>query len=178
LKTLRQYEIPFVGLKAGKNRFTFEIDDKFFANFENSPISDSEVKVEIDFDKKNDFFTLDFYISGYITAECDRCANTYKQELLDEYRIYVKFDDRNLEVESNDEDVIFISRAETHLDISQLIYELVLLSIPMQKICAEKRNTNESCNPELNKYLAGEESKEVKKETDQRWSALEKLKKQ
>jgi uncharacterized metal-binding protein YceD (DUF177 family) len=167
-----------VGLKAGKHRFNFEIDEKFFANFENSPVSESEVKVEVDFDKKNDFFILDIYISGYVMAECDRCANSYQQELLDEYRIYVKFDDRNLNVESDDEDVIFISRAETHLDLSQLIYELVLLSIPMQKICAEKRNTEKSCNPELNRYLTGEQPKEAKKETDQRWSALEKLKKQ
>jgi uncharacterized metal-binding protein YceD (DUF177 family) len=177
LKALRQYQIPFVGLKAGKHRFNFEIDEKFFANFDNSPVSKSKVKVEVDFDKKNDFFILDFYISGTIMAECDRCANSYQQELLDEFRIYVKFDDRNLNVESDDEDVVFISRAETHLDLSQLIYELVLLSIPMQKICAEKRNKNESCNPELDRYLIREESKQAKIEIDQRWSALEKLKK-
>jgi len=175
LKTLRQYEIPFVGLKDGKHRFSFEIDDKFFASFENAQIKGSQVKVDVDFDKKTDFFILDFYISGFVDLECDRCDNTYKQELLDEFRIYVKFDDRNLNIESDDEDVIFISRAETHFDVSQLIYEFVLLSIPMQKICAEKRNTSESCNTELNKYLKTEE---VKKEIDQRWSALEKLKKQ
>jgi uncharacterized metal-binding protein YceD (DUF177 family) len=175
LKTLRQYDIPFVGLKAGKHRFSFEIDDTFFASFEGAPVTGSEVKVDIDFDKKTDFFILDFYISGFINAECDRCANTYKQELLDEFRIYVKFDDRNLDIESDDEDVILISRGETYFDVSQLIYEFVLLSMPMQKICAEKRNTSESCNTELNKFLKTEDDK---KEIDQRWSALEKLKKQ
>jgi uncharacterized protein len=172
---MRQYEIPFVGLKAGKHRFNFEIDDTFFANFEGAPITGSEVKVEVDFDKKSDFFILDFYIFGFLNAECDRCTKDYKQELLDEHRVYVKFDNRNTAAESDDEDVIFISSAETHIDISQLIYEFVLLSIPMQKICAEKRNSTESCNTDLDKYLSGEDEN---KEIDQRWSALEKLKKQ
>lgn len=178
MKPLRQYEIPFVGLKPGLHRFDFFLDEKFFAYFDKSPVSTSQVHIEIDFDKKTDFFILDIYVSGHVEVECDRCANTYQQELLDEYRVYVKFDDRNLDVESEDEDVILISRAETHLDLSQLMYELVLLSIPMQKICAQKRNTFGSCNPDLDRYLTGHSSTETDQETDQRWLALQKLKKQ
>jgi uncharacterized metal-binding protein YceD (DUF177 family) len=100
----------------------------------------------------------------------------YQQEILDEFTIYVKFDDRNLDIESEDEDVLFISRADTHLDVAQLIYDFVNLSVPMQLICAKNRNTDESCNPELSKFLTTEtENKE--EEIDQRWSALKKLKK-
>src|SRR5690606_20856025 len=114
-------------------------------------------------------------IQGEVNVDCDRCAQVYKQELLDEFRVYVKFDDRNLDVESDDEDVILISRGDSHLDIANQIYDFVNLSVPLQKICAEKRNTDESCNETLNRYLAPEKKQE---EIDQRWSALEKFKKQ
>jgi uncharacterized metal-binding protein YceD (DUF177 family) len=176
LKFEHQYQIPFVGLKQGLHRFTFEVNDEFFANFEGATINGSDIKVDIDFDKKSDFFILKFYISGIMNADCDRCALVYQQEILDEFTIYVKFDDRNLDIESEDEDVLFISRADTHLDVAQLIYDFVNLSVPMQLICAKNRNTDESCNPELSKFLTTEtENKE--EEIDQRWSALKKLKK-
>lgn len=176
MKFEHQYQIPFVGLKHGLHRFTFEVNDEFFANFEGSTITGSNIKVDIDFDKKNDFFILTFYISGSINADCDRCALVYNQELLDEFSIYVKFDERNLDVESEDEDVIFISRADTHIDVAQLIYDFVNLSVPMQLICAKNRNTTESCNPELTKFLKTENETQ-EEEIDQRWSALKNLKK-
>lgn len=173
MKFEHQYQIPFVGLKQGLHRFSFDVNEQFFANFEGATIADCNVKVDIDFDKKNDFFMLDFFVSGTVKTECDRCAQNYPQEILDEFRLYVKFDDRNLEIDSDDEEVIFISRSETHLDVSKLIYDFVSLSMPLQKICAENRNTDKSCNPELNKYFKKEESNE---EIDQRWSALKNIK--
>lgn len=173
MKFEHQYQIPFVGLKPGLHRFSFDINDEFFANFEGASIAACNVKVDIDFDKKSDFFILDFYVSGTVQTDCDRCALNYEQEILDEFRLYVKFDDRNLDVESDDEEVMFISRAETHLDVSKPIYDFVNLSMPLQKICAKNRNTDNSCNPELNKYLKKEETKE---EIDQRWSALKNIK--
>ncbi len=176
MKFEHQYQIPFVGLKQGLHRFSFEVNDEFFANFEGATIKGANIKVEVDFDKKTDFFMLTFYISGEINADCDRCTLIYAQEILDEFSIYVKFDDRNLDIESTDEDVIFISRADSHIDVAQLIYDFVNLSVPMQLICAKNRNTTESCNPELTKFLTIEPDN-TEENIDQRWSALKKLKK-
>ena len=45
---LREFVIPFVGLKLGETSFKFKIEDKFFKYFEGSePVTGSNVEVEM-----------------------------------------------------------------------------------------------------------------------------------
>lgn len=168
------YKIPFVGLKVGLHRFHFKIDDEFFANFEDSQISGSKISIDVEFDKKMDFFLVKFFVSGFISSTCDRCALQYQQELMDDFKVYFKFEDRSPELSVDDEEVIFISRNDTHINVGQLIYDFVHLSLPIKMICEKNRNNDEFCNQEMKKYF---DKKVEPEEIDQRWSALKKIKK-
>lgn len=181
---LREFNIPFIGLKQGETSFKFEIKDKFFTYFEGSePITHSNVTVEMVLDKRANMMVLNFFVEGTVGATCDRCLNEIDQEVLDEFTVYVKFDHETGEMEAED-DVIMIPANETHLDVSQLVYEFVNLSIPFQKGCQVEEIGGPKCNKEVLKKLGyfdegkGDDNNDDNNDDDidQRWSALKKLK--
>lgn len=182
---LREFIIPFVGLKLGETSFEYKIEDKFFTYFEGSePITGSNVTVEMVLDKRQNMMVLTFYVEGTIKATCDRCLNEIDQELLDEFTVYVKFH-HDADSMEEQEDIIFIQTNETHLDVSQLVYEFVNLSIPLQKGCPPAEVGGPQCNKEVLAklgYFDGEKGDDNNNDDnneddiDQRWLALKKLK--
>lgn len=171
----KQYRIPFTGLKLGLHQFHFEAGEEFFKSFEGSVLGKSDVHIDVQFDKREQFFVLDFSIGGTVEVECDRCAELFAQEILDEHRVYVKFDDEAKRQREEDDDIIYISVNDIYVDVSQLIYEFVNLSIPLQKICPPKADGSPGCNKKVLKILEGKQPEE-NNEPDPRWAALKKLK--
>ncbi len=174
LDILKQYRIPFTGLKLGHHAFRFDVNDDFFKAFKDSEIKKGAVQVDVDFEKRESFFVVGFSIEGKVEVECDRCLQIFDQPILDEFKVYVKFDDEAKQRGEEDEDIIYISRNDIYLDLSQLIYEFIVLSVPIQKICTPKADGSSGCNEQVLKIL--ENKKEKKDEIDPRWSALKKLK--
>ncbi len=170
MKLLREYEIAFVGLKPGIHKFSFEVDDKFFTFFENSLVSKGKVKVDLNFDKKNTFFLLNFQISGTLTLPCDRCSDLIDFPIDADYPIVVKFD--NHHEEDNDDsnaDIVYISHNETHLNTAQLIYEFIVLSIPTGRVYCE--SIKKKCNEKSLKVLKHLNQK-IQPVPDPRWDQL------
>jgi len=52
MKQLNDFLIPFIGLKLGKHNFEFQINNKFFENFDFEEYSSSEIKVVVVLEKK------------------------------------------------------------------------------------------------------------------------------
>lgn len=178
MKGLREFEIPYVGLKLGIHKFNHEIDAKFFRHFEESPIHDCKVNVKVEFEKKETFFILNFYIDGWVKTECDLCLEPFNKEIFGDFTCYIKFAEDPSALNDGDE-VIFISRDQTVIDISQLVYEYINLCLPMQKLGCEKPGIEPQCNKEVLKYINNKEKPGVKStgEVDPRWAALKNLKK-
>ena len=178
MKSLRPYQIPFTGLKNGLHQFNFEIDGHFFENFEDSLVSDGLINVKLEFDKKDSFILLNFIIHGKVKLPCNRCQVVLDFEINGDYPIVVKFDehDDNANDDSN-ADVIYISRNDDHLDVSQLIYEFIALSIPMHRINCDNFIELKPCNFELLKKLNSLTEDQIKEEqSDPRWDKLKNLK--
>lgn len=174
MKGLREFEIPYVGFKVGIHQFTFDVDRKFFDFFKDSPIQDCAVKVRLEFEKRETFFILNFFIDGSVCVECDRCLIPFDKNIFGDYTCYVKFAE-DLSKVSDEPDVMFISREQTIIDVSQLVYEYIILCLPMQRLGCESPGEEPQCNKEVLKYLLKQEEKEVE-EVDPRWAALKKLK--
>ena len=60
MKDLREFKIPFVGLKEGKHEFDYRIDNTFFDLFDFDEFYSSDIRVRLDFVKKATFFELNF----------------------------------------------------------------------------------------------------------------------
>jgi uncharacterized protein len=176
VKRLREFEIPYVGLKLGVHKFNFDIDGGFFNHFPGSLIQDCQVKVRVEFEKKETFFIITFFIDGTVNVECDRCLVPFSKSIFGDYTCYVKFAEEPSKM-NEEPDVLYISRDQTIIDLSQLIYEYINLCLPIQKMGCESPGNEPQCNKEVLKYLTVEKDKgKESEEVDPRWAALKKLK--
>ena len=71
LKSLRDFLIPFTGLKLGKHQFEFIINDTFFDEFEYSLVKKANLVCQVEMEKQETMLILNFQISGTIDASCD-----------------------------------------------------------------------------------------------------------
>lgn len=173
---LSEYIIPFVGLKDGKHVFTYEIDKHFFSLFDVSPIKEGDIYVHLTFDKKPGLFILDFFVDGSFISECDRCLEPVELPVNGNYRLFIKFNDTDLDMPLNEEsDIVFISSSEVSIDISQHIYEYINLSTPIQKTCDMSVIQFKKCDEEVIKLLNSTPSEEDG-EIDPRWDLLKNIK--
>lgn len=172
---LDRYRISFGSLPAGEHEFEFEIDDKFFEQFENSPIQKGFVDILVTLNRQDSLLLLDFTMEGAITLACDRCGEPMDREIAGFSELTVKFGE---ETGEESEDVIVISPKEHEINVAQLIYEYVVLMVPMRNVHEEDEKGNSGCNPEtlstLKKMLEHDEEEE-KKKTDPRWEMLKNI---
>lgn len=178
MKHNREFEIAWQGLKPGEHVFNFEIGDKFMLQHEApEEYSNWHASVRLVFDKHDSFFQLHFDIGGSVNVICDRCGDRFDLQLWDEFDLLVKLLSEKAEQNEPDEeaDIVFIPRNETVLNLSNWIYEFVMLSIPIHKVHPEDKNGEPSCNAEalaLLKTLAPQEEAE-QSPANSIWKGLE-----
>lgn len=173
----RNYDIAFVGLKPGIHEFEYEINDKFFEEYQEQDFKNCVASIKLTLDKNNGFMLLKFEVGGKLEVNCDRCGNLLPLDLWDEFNIVVKMVENPEEMNDQEEDpdVYYISKGESHLHVSDWIYEFINLSIPMQRMCGPDEIGGPSCNKEVLARLA-KLSIEDKKADNPLWKGLEKFK--
>jgi len=173
LKSLRNYSIPFTGLKLGKHQFEFIITDAFFDEFEYSLVKKANLKCQVDLDKQETMLILNFQITGTIDTNCDRCLAQYPQHVDIQEQQIAKFGEEEID---EDEEIITLSKNDHEINIAGLIYEYINVALPFISVCDNEGNTP-YCDKEtlesLNKLSASTEQNET---TDPRWEALKKFK--
>nr|WP_121274069.1 DUF177 domain-containing protein [Pedobacter schmidteae] len=177
MKPLKQFSIPFTGLKIGKHQFDFEIDNSFFDAFEYSLVKKGNLKAALELDKQETMLILHFHINGNIVLDCDKCLAEFEAPIEIQERQIVKFAED--ELESDDLEIIVLNKKETEIDVSGLIYEFITVSVPYIKIC-EENGTGVKCDQEmiarLESLAVGSQQEEEQQNDDPRWAALKKLK--
>ncbi|TDQ10089.1 uncharacterized metal-binding protein YceD (DUF177 family) [Pedobacter metabolipauper] len=177
LKPLKQFSIPFTGLKIGKHLFDFEVDNNFFDAFEYSLVKKGSLNVAVELDKQETMLILQFRINGTIVLDCDKCLAEFNAPLEVQERQIVKFAED--ELESDDLEIISLSKKESEIDVSALIYEFITVSVPYIKIC-EQNGDGQKCDQEmiarLESLAVGSQEEEQEQSDDPRWAALKKLK--
>ena len=95
---LRQYTIPFKGLKEGKHDFNFVVDNSFFEQFESSEVKRGVVNVQVELIKHSQFLELQFDINGKITVNCDRCLEPFVSGITHQTMLYIRFGEKTTAV--------------------------------------------------------------------------------
>ena len=173
---LRKYDINYVGLKEKVHEFDYEVDDKFFELFSDPLIKNADLQVKLRFDRRTSFFILDFNLNGKVHSPCDRCGAEIDYPVDSDYNIVVKFDEHR--EEANDDsmaDVVYISRNDSHINVAQLIYEFISLSVPINHVNCDNLRGPKPCNFEVLEKLEHQHEEE-EKTTDHRWDDLAKIK--
>ena len=167
---LKQFVIPFGGLKPGKHSFSFNIEDPFFEQFEFSEIKKGRVSVELDLEREVKMLVLDFILAGKVQGDCDRCSEPFFLPIEGKERLIVKF---GHDFHEEDEEVQIIPEGETQIDLSPFIYEYIHLLVPVRRIHPSDENGNSQCDPEIIRRI---EEREASSGPDPRWEVLNKLK--
>lgn len=161
-----EFLIPVSGLALGRHSYQFEINDDFFADKEYSEIQQGKVSVSLDVDRQETMLTLRFGIRGTVRVACDRCADEFDLPIEDEREFFIKLGTENAE---ESDDVAVVDPDAHDFDVSTLVYEYIILAVPMHRVHPEGQ-----CNPEVIALLTEEDtSSEFDEETiDPRWAAL------
>jgi len=168
---LKNFAIPFRGLKLGDHHFEYVIGEKFFDCIEYSEVKRGKLLVEIEMNKQERMLIFEFCINGTVEVVCDRCLDLFDYAVSGNEILYVKLGET---WEEESDDMIVIPENEHEINVSQLIYEYIILMLPIQRIHPDDENGKSTCDPEMLEKLGAAPEPQ---ETDPRWEALANLKK-
>ena len=164
-----EFLIPVSGLALGVHNFKFDIRDDFFADLDYSEVKQGQVTVDLEVVREELMMTLTFNLEGKVQVTCDRCADEFMIPIQSEQVFYIKFGAD----EADESDDVAVVPAEEHAyDVSSLIYEYIILAIPMHRV-----HPDGECNPKVLEMLShDEEPSDAESEIDPRWAALKDIK--
>ena len=173
MKELKNFNIPFVGLDIGSHRFDYEISEEFFEFFEYDEFNKAKLNIAIDFDKRANFFELNFNFNGKVNVNCDVSDEEFDLDLNGDLKLIVKFGE-----EFNDEnpEILVIPHGEYEVNVAQYLYEMIILSQPIKRIHPGiEDGTLDSDVYDKLEELRPEENFEEKENVDPRWDKLKNL---
>lgn len=174
----KEYTIEFNKVRMGRNEFEYVLDDNFLADFEYSPTKKANVGVRLQMNKTENLYDLKFHFEGIVSSTCDTCADEIDIPIQKDFEMLMK-----LSEVSNFEDfeIVYLARTEIEFDLTQYLYESLLLAVPQRKNCNELA-ISKSCNPEVLKLLEQKEKEEDENvegesgdNSDPRWNKLKDL---
>lgn len=170
MKVEDSYELRFSGLKVGTYEFDWKVEGDFLVDHGVEDFNSADINVTLSLEKKERLMNLDFSLKGTLDSTCDRCGEPVTIELDQTNNLVVRF---SHETDLTDDEVVFVDESEHQLDLSQFIYEFVMVGLPTRMLHADGE-----CDPEVESFLnaTDTEQEEENNEIDPRWEALKKLK--
>ncbi len=171
--SLEAFLIDLKGLKEDEKIFHFSLDDNYFEAIDAPEVRRGTLSVRLAIRKLAACFELTFHTEGSVHVACDLCLDDMEQDITADNRLVVKMGDAYTE----DDDLITIDENEGMLDVAWLIYEFIVLAIPVKHVHAPGK-----CNAAMTKKLeelSATRSSDGVDETeyiDPRWSKLKELK--
>jgi len=168
---MKEFLIPFVGLKLGKHRFDYQINNKFFQEFDYHQFEGASITVELVFEKKATLLELSFKHLGSVNVPCDVTGEQFDLPIKGKLNLVVQFGE---EYNDDNEELLVLPHGEYQVNVAQYIYEMIVLSVPLKRIHpGVKDGSIDVSNYE--RYITYEQPKEQKEEVDPRWAKLKDL---
>jgi uncharacterized metal-binding protein YceD (DUF177 family) len=165
VNTLKEYRIPYLGLKSGSYRYEFHLTDTFFDEFEFSEIHGSDLQLQVELEKQSTMIVIHTQLSGGLQSECDHCGDPLPLTISTEQRLLVKF---GSETSESDDDVLVLGPNEHEIDLSQYFFEYAHLALPARKVHAVESDCNQDAVKRLEQY-------KVDQTTNTHWADLKNL---
>jgi uncharacterized metal-binding protein YceD (DUF177 family) len=170
---LKEFDIPFSGLKLGKHHFEYQIDKAFFDSFDYDEFNASSVQVDVILEKMSTVMELEMHAKGTVNVACDISNEPYDQPVEGSLKLVIKFGDA---YNDEDDEILVLPHGEYQFNIAQYVYEMIVLSVPSKRI--HPGVLDGSLDSEMLRKLQELQPKEdstQKEQTDPRWDALRNL---
>lgn len=154
------FTIPLAGLPFGHTDYQYVINDSFFEDRDYSEVKKGVVNLHLGVEKMETMFVLTLNFEGKVVLQCDRCGDDYEQGIKDSAEIYLKY---GAEKGDDEEDVIIITKNDNEFDLSDLIYEYIILSLPIHRT----HDDESLCNQEVLARLHNFSQSEAETEDDE-----------
>ena len=180
MKKLRDYDITIVKLSNKKHEFEFDMDDSFFALFEQEIILGGKLLAKVELDKTESLLTLHFDIKGTVRLTCDRSLEEFDQPVDVEETLRIRYGPENAEL---DDDMWQITPDTQEINVAQHLYDFVGLSLPMKKLHPRfVEELDENSDEDILIYSSrqagdsdSEDDSDDDDDIDPRWDALKNL---
>lgn len=171
---LKDFNIPFTGLKEGKHQFEYQIDNSFFTLFDFDEFNETAIKATLEFHKKPTMLELTFNALGTINVNCDVTNEPYEQPIEGNLDLLVKFGN---EYNDENEEILIVPHGEYEINVAQYIYEMIVLAMPSKRMHPgiEDGTLQSEILEKLEELQPGIDKKETEEEIDPRWNTLKKL---
>lgn len=163
LRVLSDYIIKFEGLKQGTHFYEFDVDTKFFEEFDCDEFNKATINVDLEFEKQSTMMLLNFDFYGTVTVPCDRCLDEVDVDVAGEEKLILKFGSESYQ---ETEEIIILPDNAFEINLAANIYEFIMVNIPQKRVHDEGL-CNQDVIDELNKIEEKEDN-----EIDPRWSTL------
>ena len=170
----KELVLSLPGLPDGVTEVKTTVTTEFFAQFEQSPITEASYDVQILFDKKPGLYILDVNAVGWHEANCDRCLERIQIPAEASYQYFFNKKNTAAEPDTEDEDVFILEEGTVELDLRPLVYESIILALPMINVYDCENDDQSPCDKKVLEILQ-EKEKDNKKSTDPAWDVLKNL---
>ena len=136
-----RYAIDYQSLEYTPYSCEFDVDDALFTERESEEVKGVKCKAFVEANRTGSTVDVDVRITGTVVVACDRCLEDCAVAVDYVGDLVVKFSD---EIDDYDGEVLWMSPAEDYLDLTQYIYESIVISLPYRRVHEEG-----GCNPEM-----------------------------
>ncbi|WP_054559855.1 YceD family protein [Croceitalea dokdonensis] len=173
MKKLKQFVIPFSGLKMGKHEFEYDVDNTFFDDFGYDEFNEADIQVLAGLNKTSTMMELDLTATGTVNVNCDVTNEPYQQEVDGALQLVIKF---GAEFNDDNDEILILPHGEHQVNIAQYIYEMLVLAVPQKRVHpGVEDGTLQSEALDKLEELQPKETRSNKENTDPRWDGLKKL---
>ncbi len=176
MKELKEFTIPFKGLKLGEHHFDFELNNAFFEHFEYGEFKDASIKLDVLLEKMSTLMEIGLTFNGTVKVACDVSNELYDQKVSGTYQFVVKFGE---ELNDENEDLLILPHGSYEVNIQQFVFESIVLAMPLRRVHpgvldgtlkSDILDKLEKLRPNTPDEYEGED-----RQNDPRWDSLKKL---
>lgn len=164
---LRQYDVSFVGLKEGVHWFDFEIGADFLQAFDYHEFEGVKQNIRVRLHKKSNLLEFSLHSQGTVCVPCDVTGELFDLPTTNNLELVVKFGEA---YNDDSDEFLVLPLGEHKLNLSQYIYEMIVLSVPLKRVSPQGLNEVQH-QVEIAQNMASTQEPI----TDPRWDKLKEL---
>ncbi len=170
-----QLDIDIYTLSNKVYTYQYQLGEPFFQLFDNSPVERGNLNVEVELDKQPTLITVKFQIDGTVQLECDRSLELFDYPLSIDKAVIYQYGEEEEEIT---EDIYTITTGTQLINIAQLLYELIGVSIPMKRLHPSLADKDDPWSEGEIVFSSQQKGNNVDatEEVDPRWQALKNIK--
>ncbi len=167
---MKAYHVDIVGLSNTAHGYDFELGAAFFEAYGKGGSEGGAFRAHLVLDKRETFIDALFTITGNAALVCDRSLEPFDFPVDVQAKMVFKYGEEPGEV---NEELTIIAYDQASLDVGQLMYEYILLALPMKRLHPRFAHENEEASVTL---VYQSQPAEAEQAMDPRWEKLKKLK--